>query len=220
MTTLNEFLEEVVHRLSPEGHIQESPLGFKLKCPNPECLGENFFILKTNGCGTCLNELFPTVGGYRQYSPWETARLLGLDVYGLYGLFTEPTSVTSFATNAGTTSDRLRGLRTDSTEPDKLAKSLLAEPSLMDRYLMLAKSCGIVGEEDLLRTMNLIVTSRKVKKRRIHSNIREQSAARQNRRTCRAAVPRLDEDRVDGGCRQRRYVDLRMSFRPSGEQVR
>ena len=99
---LAEVVAKFVRRLTPPGGISENPSGFLLRCPNSSCNGTSFILSNANGSGICTNEPLLNVGGFRRYSPWEIATRLGMDVYGLYGLFMGPRPVNLADTSSDT----------------------------------------------------------------------------------------------------------------------
>ena len=100
-TLLEGFLEEVVRLLSAADGPGESQTIHSLRCPNPNCSGQDFRLAKANGTGLCPDE-------DRQYSPWESAELLGLDGYRLLGMFTGPPPVNPVTATLATSQDSLR----------------------------------------------------------------------------------------------------------------
>ena len=74
----NNFLDQVVYRLSTNGTYLQGPDGFRLRCPNSACEGEAFVLSKADGSAVCFDEKFE--GGFRRFSPEEIAELLGIPV--------------------------------------------------------------------------------------------------------------------------------------------
>ena len=73
-----------------------------------------------------------------------------------------------------------RGSRAEHEEEEEIerrAHDLLEDPNLLNRFLELAKESGIAGEEDLIRLLYLVVTSRLVHHHRLHASLNEQSGA-------------------------------------------
>jgi len=124
-----------------------------------------------------MNERLPEVGDFRRYSPGEMARLLSMDVCGLYGPFAGPQSVNLPDTRPATAEDSLRGLRVDNRDIEDAAQALLQDPCILQLLLCLASGSGIAGEGDLLQTLYLVVTSRWLGQHRLHASLGEQSAA-------------------------------------------
>ena len=154
MTTLDEFVDEVRKWLIPSHGYAESDTSYRLRCPSGRC-GDSaeFLFSRVNGWGICLNESLPKVGGYRRYSTWEIARLLGMDVYGLYGLFGDARPVNLPDTGSAMPGDSLRGLRTDTMDSEQVAQRLLEDPWILHCFLCLASASGIAGEGELLQTL-------------------------------------------------------------------
>lgn len=197
--------------MPPDGY-SESQNAYRLCCPSGKC-GDaaNFILSRINGSGICLNEPLLNMYGYRRYSPWEIARLLGFDVYGLYGLFTGARPVSLLGTDSASAGESLRDLRVDSTDIDSTAKKLLHDPWLTHRFLVLASASGIAGEEDLLRILYLAVTSRLIRKHRFHVSLGEQSAAGKSElaRFVLSVLPSAITLHLGGGASKRafQYVD-------------
>ena len=144
------FVEEIRRQLIPLLGYTEDPEFYLLRCPSGGCGDDGQLVLsRMNGSGFCLHERLPTVGGYRSYSPWEIARLLGMDVCGLYGLFAGPGPVNLPATGPALAGESLRGLRGSNTPTDTAALGLLEDPWILNRFLCLASASGIAGEGDL-----------------------------------------------------------------------
>jgi hypothetical protein len=180
--TIGSFVELAKSRLMPSEGFQDTPLAYCLRCPSGKCGDKaDFVMVKASGAGYCGNEATRVskpveVVTFRNYSPWEIARLLGLELppYGGYGNLTYVTSV-SVSTDVQPRMDSLRGLRAAGTEIDKLALALLHDPWMLDRLCILAGRAGIAGEELLVKMLYLIVTSRLAVGGRIHGSMREES---------------------------------------------
>ena len=201
-----DYLSDVVRVLGPP-QGDDSPLHYRLRCPNPDCIGQGFLLSKANGSGYCQDE-------HRRRSLWEIARILGTDASRIYGMFAGPIPVNPVGTLLAMDFGSLRGLRTsDTTDPFSQALALLQDPWLYDRLLMLAEASGIVGEKDLLRTLHTITASRKAKKRRLHANMREVSGAGKSEsvRFALSMLPPTEVLHLGGGASKRAinyYGDL------------
>ena len=175
---MSEYRKLARERLMPAAGYKEGPDTYYLACPSRACGGGPSLILSViNGSGLCLNEPLNKAGGYRRYSLWEIARLLNIDVSGLYGIFADPKSANMPSTESARAGDSLRGLRADNTDLAGTARRLLQDPWLLHRYLCLASASSIADEDDLLRVLYLAIISRLLGDHRFNVAIGEQPAA-------------------------------------------